>query len=109
MIININNKKISAGALALKWPSVLVACKVINGNTYIEWDEASIPAKTEAEIKSAQDAYDLYVPWLSEMRATDNGMTRQAEDLWDALGLDAAPQHTKDVHAAKKAVRASKP
>ena len=58
MIININNKKISAGALALKWPSVLVACKVINGNTYIEWDEASIPAKTEAEIKSAQDAYE---------------------------------------------------
>jgi hypothetical protein len=79
----------------------------------LDWQDDD-PKPTESELDTIYNTWSSQAEknkrlWVTEMKATDSSMTRQVEDLWDAIGLDDATQHTKDVHAAKKAVRASKP
>jgi len=59
--IVIAGRKISASALSRKWPGAVVACKRQGADTLIEWDETAVPAKTEAEINTAQDDYAVFV------------------------------------------------
>ena len=56
--IVISGRKIAAEALSRKWPGAVVACKRQGADTLIEWDETAVPAKTEAEINTAQDEHE---------------------------------------------------
>lgn len=57
--INITGRVVHALAIARKWPGAELSCKPQGGNTVVEWvDGGAVPAKTEAEIKTAQDEYE---------------------------------------------------
>jgi hypothetical protein len=83
---------------------VLKVAPVIGENQYqggtiitdTEWTYQVID-KTPAEI------------WEKSMQASDSIMSRAIEELWDAIGIDKAPDYTKEKHATKKALRAQKP
>jgi hypothetical protein len=47
--------------------------------------------------------------WRTNISKTDETMTRSAEDIWDVVGVDTAPQYIQEAHAAKKVVRGEKP
>lgn len=47
--------------------------------------------------------------WRTNISKTDETMTRSAEDIWDVVGVDAAPQYVQEAHVNKKAIRNSKP
>lgn len=47
--------------------------------------------------------------WEREMAQSDSQMSRDLEDLWDAVGISKAPQVVKDKYDAKKAIRATRP
>ena len=56
--VSIIDKKVSAQAIAWKWPGAVVACKKTGAHTFIEWDDAGpVPVKTAQEIADAQDEY----------------------------------------------------
>ena len=61
------------------------------------------------EDQDAAIAAEPMLAWEREIAALDADMPRWAEDLWDVVGIETAPQFVQDKHAAKKTKRAEKP
>ncbi len=52
---------------------------------------------------------DPEIVWLQEMEDSDKVLPRHIEDLWEAIGINKAPDYIKGVYADKKTKRANKP
>lgn len=67
----------------------------------------------EEDARDAEEAEELAARpmnnWLRDIAKSDAAMPRWVEDLWDAVGVENAPQEVKDNHAAKKTLRGQKP
>jgi len=60
----ITGRNISVASLSNAWPGMQVTCFYEGADTRIQWHpDSPIPSKTEAEVLTAQDAYDLLLPW----------------------------------------------
>ena len=119
--ITISNRVISASAIARKWPGAIIACKRAGMDTLIEWDETVIPARTETEIKAAQDEYDVFLvkdrintPILAQIVEKDKQIIRsttelsRARDFGDVPAdvVTAARARFKELYDEREALRA---
>jgi hypothetical protein len=55
---------------------------------------------------------DPMTEWLDEVNtfeAENELMSRAFEEIWDTIGIESAPQYTRDKHAQKKEIRGRKP
>lgn len=72
-----------------------------------------IPSQADIDTWTAE--YEAYLPtkvWQESMTLSDQSLPRWGEDIYDAMNpadQDLVDQHTKDLIAQKKALRATKP
>ena len=83
-----------------------VGPRMVNG-IEVEIDDAE--KQTIADEWNASESSRPMREWEQSMGASDATMTRHLEDVIDKIGTEGLPPETVAAHAAKKALRATKP